>query len=139
MCKFEYTDRYNKISRVFDYVYLVYALLLVLIVINNLFVKIVDPNTAFTAMFWFISVIALIEGAIELYKVKAISLPSLDFTLYYKEINQDDPLQRRVVSDAVEFATSWAGFALKREKDRIRYSAIYKLIFGVSLILLLIF
>ena len=97
MCKFEYTDRYNKISRVFDYVYLVYALLLVLIVINNLFVKIVDPNTAFTAMFWFISVIALIEGAIELYKVKAISLPSLDFTLYYKEINQDDPLQRRVV------------------------------------------
>lgn len=139
MCKFEYTDRYKKISKVFDYVYLVYTALLVLIVINNIFIKVVAPNTAFDVMCWAIAVIALTEGALEVYKVLSISLPSLDFTLEYSEVNRDDPLQKKVVAQAIEYATSWAGFALKRERSRIRYSAIYKLIFGVLLILLLIF
>lgn len=139
MCKFEYTDRYKKINKVFDYVYFVYAALLVLIVINNIFIKVVDPNTALDVMCWAIAVIALTEGALEVYKVLSISLPSLDFTLEYSEVNHDDPLQKKVVAQAVEYATSWAGFALKRERSRIIYSAIYKLIFGVLLILLLIF
>ena len=138
-CKFEYTKRYEKVSKVFDYVYFVYAALLVLIVINNIFIKVVNPSTAFDIMCWAIAVIALAEGALEVYKVLSISLPSLDFTLEYSEVNHDDPLQKKVVVQAIDYATSWAGFALEREKSRIRYSAIYKLIFGVLLILLLIF
>lgn len=138
-CKFEYTKRYEKVRKVFDYVYFVYAALLVLIVINNLFLKIVDPTTAVNVMFWAIAFVAIIEGFLDIYKTKSISLPSIDFTLHYDEINKGDLLQKRVVAQAVEFATSWANFALKREKRKIELSATYELIFGVSLLMCLIF
>lgn len=139
MCRFEYTDRCNKIVKIFDYMYFVYAIVLVLIVINNLFIKVVAPEAAFTAMFWVMTVVAFIEGLIELYKAKCVALPSLDFTMQYDEINHDDPLQKSVVAQAIEYATSWAEFALKREKSRIRYSGIYKITFAVLMVLCLIF
>lgn len=138
-CKFEYTKRYEKVSKVFDYVYFVYAALLVLIVINNFLLKIVNPTIAVNVMFGAIAFIAIIQGFLDIYKTKSISLPSIDFTLQYNDINQDDPLQTKVVSQAVEFATSWASFALKREKRKIELSATYELIFGVSLLMCLIF
>ena len=138
-CKFEYTKRYEKVSNVFDYVYFVYAALLVLIAINNFLLKIVDPTISVNVMFWAIAFIAVIQGFLDIYKTKSISLPSIDFTLQYNDINQDDPLQTKVIAQAVEFATSWANFALKREKRKIELSATYELIFGVSLLMCLIF
>lgn len=138
-CKFEYTKRYEKVSNVFDYVYFVYAALLVLIAINNFLLKIVDPTIAVNVMFGAIAFIAIIQGFLDIYKTKSISLPSIDFTLQYNDINQDDPLQTKVIAQAVEFATSWANFALKREKRKIELSATYELIFGVSLLMCLIF
>lgn len=138
-CKFEYTKRYEKVSKVFDYVYFVYAALLVLIVINNFLLKIVDPTIAVNVMFGAIAFIAIIQGFLDIYKMKSISLPSIDFTLQYNDINQDDPLQTKIIAQAVEFATSWANFALKRERRKIELSATYELIFGVSLLMCLIF
>lgn len=138
-CRFEYTERYQKAAKMFDCLRYVFTTLLLLILINNLFIKMVNPDTALNAMFWSTSIMALITGVLNIYKVHAISLPSIDFTLRYGDFNKEDPLQKKVVSDAIEFATLWASFALQREISKIIRSAIFELIFGTLLILCLIF
>lgn len=138
MCRFEYTDRCRKLISIYDYAYVVYAILLMLIVVNQWFLKIVHPMTAFNIMSWAIVVMSLIGGLLDLYKIRCISIPVLNFTLQYTEINHDDPLQKSIIAQAIEYSTSWAEFALKREKSTIQYGGIAKIVFAVILALLLI-
>lgn len=137
-CKFEYTERYKKLNKVLNYIYYAYVAFLVLVIVNNYFIKIVEMNVTLYVSGGLFAILLIIEGLLDFYKTKCISLPNIEFTLQYDDINQDDPLQRKVVSQAVSFATSWADFALKREIKKITINGIYELGLGVLDVLLLI-
>lgn len=136
--KFIYTDRCQKITKIYDYMYFVCIALLFLIAINNLFIKLVEQATAFNIMHWILIVVSIAGGFLDLYKTKCVSVPSIDFTLEYDKVNYNDPLQKSIVAQAVELTASWANFALSQEKSKIRYYGIYKIIFAVILAFYLI-
>lgn len=137
-CKFEYTGRYKKLNKVFDYIYYAFIAFMVIIAINNIFINVIDSDIALDVLKWVFAFFMIFECFLEFYKIKCISLPSIDFTLQYNDINKDDPLQAKVMSQAVSFATSWADFALKREKSRMKLSGVYKLTLSILIIISLI-
>lgn len=138
MCKFIYTNRCEKITKVCERFRFVYLVLLFLIGIDSLSIELIEPSISHNIICWITVVIAIVGGALEFYKVKHISTPSVDFTLQYDEINTDDKLQISVIKQAIDISTEWAGFALKQKKKQHIYDGIWQITFAVLLIFCLV-
>lgn len=137
MCKFEYNGKCEKLEKFFDAMCFV-AIFVLIVGLINAFVKFVSPDITMNIIYWLLCVMAIMRGAFNLYTVNRIKTSPVEITIEHKDINNDDPLQKSVISQAITVASEWAEFALKKEIKRLKQEASSAIAFGIVLALSLI-
>lgn len=137
MYKFEYSGHSNRLEKMWDFLLKVGLVVILLNSIISLF-DFINTDVTLNVSCWTFCVLTLTRGLLNFYIIKHIVTHETTFKFDYEDINYEDPLQSKAVSQAVQHATGWADFALTQKKKQLWYDGVADITRGIVLVTCLI-